>query len=117
MEAERFAKTLGIDLYQEYQAEEAAKLCRVGVNMLRSAKKNGELHFLAIGVKQYRFLGLDLIRWKLNKRTKLENTTSQKTDKADGAELGIAPRVNKESLQVYTLETLKKRKSFSTNGL
>lgn len=106
--ATMYAQRLGIDLYKEYNAEEAAKLCRVGVNALRKAKNDGELGYISLGEKRCRFLGVDLIKWKLNKRiTGSGNITSLETGKGITAERGTTKTPDSASQQAYALKLLK----------
>lgn len=106
IDAREYAQRLGVDLYEEYSTATAAKLCRIGADKLRQAKRNGDIEYMSIGERSYKFLGEDLIRWKLKmRRTCAETTTSPKTEAEHGAAHGIAQRPDRESLQALALKT------------
>ncbi|MBX2809473.1 MAG: hypothetical protein KTR20_12685 [Cellvibrionaceae bacterium] len=97
-EVSRYASGLGVELYTEYKSRDAAKLIRIGVNALNSAANRDELPCIKTGVRNRVYLGVDLIRWKLSKRTQSESITLQKTGKENGAGLGMTNLVSSENL-------------------
>jgi hypothetical protein len=94
---EDYAKALNIGLHDEYVPTEAAKLARVGVRQLRQAKRDGELTCISIGSKNYTILGMDLVTWKLSKRTKLASSILPRIAKGIGAVHGMTAPLNSES--------------------
>jgi hypothetical protein len=105
MNVHAYATKLGIDLYQEYKASEAAPLVRVGINKINAAANDNELPYIQTGTRNRVYLGLDLIRWKLSKRTQLGNSTSPKTETDFGAELGMTNRPDSDALEVLAQKT------------
>jgi hypothetical protein len=109
VDIERYAAGLGIELYTEYKAPQAAKLLRIGINRFREAKNAGEIPYIATGCEYAVFLGIDLVQWKLSKHTKSVSTTSPKTDKVIGAELGTTQAPSSASQQAFAQAILKKQ--------
>ena len=105
MNIQLYAHRLEIDLYTEYSAKEASKLIRIGINALNEAANKNELPCIKTGVKKRVFLGLDLVQWKLSKRTELASTTLPKTGMDDGVEHGMTTRPSRESHQALALKT------------
>ncbi|GAB2191748.1 hypothetical protein MAH1_33560 [Sessilibacter sp. MAH1] len=93
---QNYAAAMGIEPWMEYKVNQAAKLCKVGEGQLRSARANQEIAYIAMG-SRYSFLGIDLIKWKLNKRIESEIITSPKTERETGAVVGMTKRPSKES--------------------
>lgn len=104
-----YASRLGVDLWQEYSAVDAAKLMRVGVGAIRSAKNKNELPHIMVGSKRYTILGLDLVRWKMGKRIQSESTTSQKTAVETGVEHGMTKKPSSEDQAASALRILKRQ--------
>lgn len=109
IDIERYAAGLGIGLYTEYKAPEAAKLLRIGINRFREAKNSGEIPYIATGCEFAIFLGIDLVKWKLSKHTKSVSIISPKIDKVIGAELGMTQAPSKENQQAFAQSILKKQ--------
>lgn len=110
--AEKYAERMNIQLYDEYDAIKAAKLCRVGAGKVRQAKKAGELNYLRVGEKRYKFLGIDLVRWKLKMRhTELASTISPKVAEASGVEPTTTQPNNSAELSALALKTFQSQKS------
>lgn len=107
----KYAALKQINLHQEYGAAEAARLIGVGINALRAAKNGGEIEYIAYGETRCKFLGVDLVKWKLNKRTKSAITTSPKADTVIGVELGTMNKPSKESLQACARQILSPQSS------
>jgi len=105
MNLHAYATKMGIDLYQEYKASEAAPLMRVGINKINTAANDNELPYIQTGSRNRVYLGLDLIRWKLSKRTESESTISPKTEVGFGAELGMTNRPDSDELQALAQKT------------
>ena len=111
IDAIAYARTLGIDVNEEYSPTQAATLARVGVATIRQAKRAGELSYIALGSRNYSFLGMDVIRWKLSKRrqrTVSVFTTLPKTVGAAGVALGMTNPVNSERSLAYAQKILSK---------
>ena len=87
-----YARSMGIDPYREYKPSEAAKLIRVGISQIRKAKNDEELQVIMTGERNYTVLGLDLIQWKLNKRTQSATTISPRIDRELGVERGMTAK-------------------------
>ena len=100
-----FAAEKGIKIYAEYGVKEAAELIGVGEGLLRQAIKSSELNALKIGNRST-ILGVDLVKWKLNKRTESVNRGSSKTETAIGVEHGMMNTPDSEGLQALALEIM-----------
>jgi len=103
----QYAKGLDIDLNAEYKASDAAKRIRIGVNLLNAAANGGELSYIQVGKKKRVYLGEDLIKWKLRKRTESATTTSQEIEADLGVEHGTTYKPSKEDLQALALKVFK----------
>ena len=111
MDVEMYATKLGIDLYEEYTADEASRLLRVGVNSLNALAKEGEITYIQVGQRKKVFLGLDLVSWKLSKRIVSGTTTSVKTEQGIGAALGTTKPSNNARQVALVREMLKLQKT------
>ena len=117
MNIEKYAESLGVELYKEYAAKDAAKILKVGINTLNYAANEGKVSFIQTGIRNRLFLGMDLISWRLNSRkpvnrqinTGSEITGSQDLTRDTGAELGTAVPLDKQRLQALAHKTLTPR--------
>ena len=105
MNVSLYAQGLGIDLYHEYKAADAAKKLRVGINALNAAANDNELPCIQTGKKRRVYLGVDLIQWKLSKRTESASTISPKIAVGDGVVVGMTSKISSENLQALAHQT------------
>ena len=111
IDAAAYATALGINVNEEYSPTQTATLARVGIATIRQAKRLGQLSYIALGTRNYSFLGIDIIRWKLSKRklrTESASTISPKTAAAVGAAHGMTSPLSSESSLAYAQKILSK---------